>query len=50
MCIRDSIWRVVFPQTNYGYGSAMSLVVLYMTLMLSWLLFIALTKIGRQNR
>jgi multiple sugar transport system permease protein len=43
------IWRVVFPQTNYGYGSAMSLVVLYMTLMLSWVLFIALTKIGRQT-
>ena len=43
------IWRVVFPQTNYGYGSAMSLVVLYMTLMLSWLLFIGLTKVGRQT-
>lgn len=43
------IWRVVFPQTNYGYGSAMSLVVLYMTLMLSWVLFVAMTKIGRQT-
>ncbi len=42
------IWRVVFPQTNYGYGSAMSLVVLYMTIVLSWLLFLAMSRIGRQ--
>lgn len=41
------IWRVVFPQTNYGYGSAMSLLVLYMTLVLSWLLFIVLSRIGK---
>lgn len=41
------IWRVVFPQTNYGYGSAMSLLVLYMTLVLSWLLFLALSRIGK---
>lgn len=43
------IWRVVFPQTNYGYGSAMSLLVLYMTLVLSWLLFVALARIGKMN-
>lgn len=43
------IWRVVFPQTNYGYGSAMSLLVLYMTIVVSWLLFIALSRIGKQN-
>ncbi|MCB0086257.1 MAG: sugar ABC transporter permease, partial [Caldilineaceae bacterium] len=38
------IWRVVFPQTDYGYGSAMSLLVLYFTIVLSWLLYIALTQ------
>jgi len=38
------IWRVVFPQTDYGYGSAMSLLVLYFTIVLCWLLFIALTQ------
>jgi multiple sugar transport system permease protein len=42
------IWRVVFPQTNYGYGSAMSLVVLYMTIVLSWILFLVMSRIGRQ--
>jgi multiple sugar transport system permease protein len=38
------IWRVVFPQTNYGYGSAMSLLVLYFTLVLSWLVFTSITS------
>ena len=43
------IWRVVFPQTNYGYGSAMSLLVLYMTLVLAFLLFSVLSSVGKQN-
>ncbi len=43
------IWRVVVPQTNYGYGSAMSLLVLYFTIVLCWLLFIALSRIGKQQ-
>lgn len=43
------IWRVVLPQTDYGYGSAMSLLVLYFTIVLCWLLFIALSQIGRQQ-
>jgi multiple sugar transport system permease protein len=43
------IWRVVFPQTNYGYGSAMSLVVLYMTIVLSWVLFIVMSSFGRKQ-
>jgi multiple sugar transport system permease protein len=34
---------VVFPKTDYGYGSAMSLLVLYFTTVLCWLLFVALT-------
>jgi multiple sugar transport system permease protein len=43
------IWRVVLPQTDYGYGSAMSLLVLYLTIVLCWLLFIALSQIGKQQ-
>ncbi len=43
------IWRVVFPKTDYGYGSAMSLVVLYFTIVLSWLLYIALSRIGKRE-
>lgn len=43
------IWRVVFPRTDYGYGSAMSLLVLYFTIVLSWLLFIALTQLNKQQ-
>ncbi len=43
------IWRVVLPRTDYGYGSAMSLLVLYMTIVLCWLLFIALTQVGKRQ-
>ena len=43
------IWRVVFPQTDYGYGSAMSLLVLYFTIVLCWLLYIALTQTGNSD-
>ncbi len=41
------IWRVVFPQTDYGYGAAMSLLTLYFTIVISWLLY---TAIGQQRR
>ena len=43
------IWRVVFPSTDYGYGSAISMLVLYFTIVLCWLLFIALSQIGKQQ-
>lgn len=43
------IWLVVFPKTAYGYGAAMSLLTLYFTIVLSWLLFIAITQSGRQT-
>jgi multiple sugar transport system permease protein len=43
------IWRVVVPRTDYGYGSAMSLLVLYFTIVLCWLLFIALSQSGKQQ-
>ncbi|MBL8133494.1 MAG: sugar ABC transporter permease, partial [Anaerolineae bacterium] len=41
------IFRVVFPQTEYGYGSAMSLLTLYLTIVACWLLFVSLTQIRR---
>lgn len=43
------IYRVVVPKTDYGYGSAMSLLVLYLTIVLCWLLFIAMTQVGKQK-
>ncbi|MCP8895877.1 sugar ABC transporter permease [Shinella daejeonensis] len=36
------IWKVVFPKTDYGYGSAISVIVLYLTLVLCWLLYVGL--------
>jgi multiple sugar transport system permease protein len=36
------IWRVVFPKTDYGYGSAMSLLTLYLTIVACWLLYAGL--------
>jgi multiple sugar transport system permease protein len=38
------IFRVVFPKTDYGYGSAMSLLVLYITIVICWMLFTALAQ------
>lgn len=38
------IFRVVFPKTDYGYGSAMSLLVLYITIMICWFLFTAMNR------
>ncbi|MCB9159261.1 MAG: sugar ABC transporter permease [Caldilineaceae bacterium] len=43
------IYRVVVPKTDYGYGSAMSLIVLYLTIVLCWLLFIAMTQPSKQK-
>lgn len=33
------IFKEVFPRTNYGYGSAISVIVLYLTIVVSWLLY-----------
>jgi multiple sugar transport system permease protein len=44
------IWRVVFPRTEYGYGSAMSLLLLYFTIVLCWLLFVTITQVGKRSR
>jgi multiple sugar transport system permease protein len=43
------IWKVVFPKTDYGYGSAISVIVLYMTLVMCWILYVALVA-PRQKR
>lgn len=43
------IWRVVFPATDYGYGSAMSLLTLYMTIMLCWFLYVGLVARKRSS-
>ena len=43
------IFRVVFPKTDYGYGSAVSMLTLYFTLVLCWLLFVAITQTGRDS-
>ena len=42
------VWRVVFPQTNYGYGSAISLFLLYLTIVLCWVLLSAITRVRRE--
>jgi multiple sugar transport system permease protein len=36
------IWKIVFPKTDYGYGSAISVIVLYLTIVMCWLLYVAL--------
>ena len=42
------VWRVVFPKTDYGYGSAMSVLLLYFTIVLCWLLMTAITQARRE--
>ncbi|MBB3999507.1 carbohydrate ABC transporter permease [Aureimonas pseudogalii] len=44
------IWKVVFPKTDYGYGSAISVVVLYLTLVMCWLLYVALVAPRARKR
>lgn len=36
------IFKEVFPRTNYGYGSAISVIVLYLTIVVCWLLYIGM--------
>ena len=42
------IWKVVFPKTDYGYGAAISVIVLYLTLVMCWLLYVGL--VARRER
>ena len=44
------IWRVVFPKTDYGYGSAMSLLTLYITIALCWFLYVATVALRRETK
>lgn len=44
------IWRVVFPKTDYGYGAAMSLITLYLTIVMCWLLYVAMTGLKENTR
>ena len=44
------IWRVVFPKTDYGYGAAVSLITLYLTIVLCWILYVALVARRGQQR
>lgn len=44
------IWRVVFPKTDYGFGSAMSLLTLYLTIVMCWLLYTGLMTRRGQDR
>lgn len=41
------IAKVVQDQTNWGYGSAMSLLTLYFTIVACWLLFVSLTNVRK---
>ena len=43
------IWRIVFPKTDYGYGSAMSLLTLYFTIVLCWMVFTAIMSRGQET-
>ncbi len=36
------IYKEVFPRTNYGYGSAISVIVLYLSIVICWLLYVSL--------
>jgi multiple sugar transport system permease protein len=42
------IFKEVFPRTNYGYGSAISVIVLYLTIVVCWLMYVGL--IAPRNR
>ncbi len=44
------IWRVVFPKTDYGYGSAMSLLTLYITIVLCWFLYVVAVARRRETK
>lgn len=43
------IYRTVLPRQDFGYGSAMSLLTLYFTIVLCWLLFVAMSSVGKQR-
>jgi multiple sugar transport system permease protein len=44
------IWKVVFPKTDYGYGAAISVIVLYLTLVMCWMLYVGLVAPRNQGK
>ena len=44
------IFREVFPKTNYGYGSAISVIVLYLTIVVCWLLYVCMLAPRKERR
>ena len=42
------IWRVTIPKTDYGYGSAMSVLILYFTIVLCWLLITTIAEVQKR--
>ncbi|MBD1558561.1 sugar ABC transporter permease [Vibrio sp. S9_S30] len=42
------IFKEVFPKTNYGYGSTISVIVLYLTIVVCWLLYV--TMLAPRNK
>ena len=42
------IWRSVFESRFYGYGSAMSIFLLYITIVICWFLYVIMTS--KQNQ
>lgn len=44
------IFKEVFPRTNYGYGSAISVVVLYLTIVVCWLLYTSMLAPRKSRR
>jgi len=44
------IFKEVFPKTNYGYGSAISAIVLYLTILVCWLLYVSLLAPRNSNK
>lgn len=44
------IFKEVFPKTNYGYGSTISVVVLYLTIVACWLLYVSMLAPRNSNK
>lgn len=44
------IFKEVFPKTNYGYGSAISVIVLYLTIVACWLLYVTMLAPRNENK
>jgi multiple sugar transport system permease protein len=44
------IFKEVFPKTNYGYGSTISVVVLYLTIVSCWLLYVTMLAPRNANK